>query len=109
MADLVLKDDDRLALMMALECRSPVVRQARVAHVLLLVAKGIPAATVADLMFLPEPVVRHYCAVFANSAADRTDTTGKDDTRQAEPRVVYPIFARRPSSGPRPWHRDAQS
>ena len=64
MTVLALSREDRNALMEALESRSPAVRRARVAHALLLLAKGVPAATVADCLFLHEAAVSQYWQAF---------------------------------------------
>lgn len=87
MTIVALTAEDRRALMEALESRSPCVRQARVAHALLLMAKGLPASVVAEYLFLTEPEVTGYwraftlgqCAdpaakSFAHETNDRGDT-----------------------------------
>lgn len=84
MTVLALSREDRNALMEALESRSPAVRRARVAHALLLLAKGVPAATVADCLFLPEAAVAQYWQAFllgqnAGRDAERFDLAIKED------------------------------
>jgi hypothetical protein len=64
MTVIALSWEDRNALIEALESRSPAVRRARVANALLLLAKGVPAATVADCLFLPEAAVAQYWQAF---------------------------------------------
>ena len=70
MTVIALSREDRKALMEALESRSPAVRRARVAHALLLLAKDMPAARVADCLFLPEAAVSQYWQAFLLGQTD---------------------------------------
>lgn len=77
MTIVALTGEDRKALMEALDSRTPGVRQARVAHALLLMAEGLPAPVVAEYLFLPEAVVTQYWQAFM---------LGRNDARAAGPR-----------------------
>lgn len=77
MTIVALTGEDRKALMEALDSRTPGVRQARVAHALLLMAEGLPAPVVAKYLFLPEAVVAQCWQAFM---------LGRNDARAAGPR-----------------------
>jgi hypothetical protein len=103
--------EDHKALMEALENRSPAVRQARVAHALLLMAKGLPASTVADYLFLPEATVTQYWQAFllgqsAGRGANRLGSSTEDsgDERDDETRLRPPTSPG--GSGRRRWVQD---
>lgn len=103
--------EDRNALMEAFESRSPAVRRARVAHALLLLAKGVPAAIVADCLFLPEAAVAQYWQAFllgrnAEPGAASFDLAVKED--QSAGAVVTNLVPPPPRdrSGRRLWVQD---
>ncbi len=102
--------EDHKALMEALESRSPAVRRARVAHALLLMAKGVPASTVADYLFLPEATVSQYWQAFmlGQSAGCGTKSLGSSSEGGGEERAVVASVPPPPEgcSGRRRWVQD---
>lgn len=100
--------EDHKALMDALESRSPAVRQARVAHALLLMARGMPAPKVADLLFLPEAVVSQYWQAFilGQSAAREDEILDFASAEVGDGHAVVPRLPPPPvpdCSGRRRW------
>jgi len=102
--------EDHRALMEALESRTPAVRQARVAHALLLMAKGVPAATVADYLFLPEATVSHYWQAFllgqCTERRGETLDSSSEGGRERRARVTRAPQPPEGCSGRRRWVQD---
>jgi len=111
MTDLALTWEDHKALMEALESRSPAVRQARVAHALLLMAKGVPASTVADYLFLPEAAVTQYWQAFllgqdAKRGAESFGSSSDDGREGRAPLARARQLSPESGSGRRRWVQD---
>lgn len=60
-----LQAPDRDMLMKALQSKTPEVVQVRMANALLLLAEGLPVEDVAGLLYLDEPTVAGWQAIFA--------------------------------------------
>jgi hypothetical protein len=102
--------EDQKGLMEALESQTPAVRKARLAHALLLLAKGVPAVTVADDLFLPEaPVSRHLQALMLDQSTKRgveSRDSSSEGGRERRARVTRAPQPPEGCSGRRRWVQD---